>query len=208
MRRAQFLCHFQTRGHDVDSDDGWCSNSPCCHDRRGPNCARAEGSETCTRSHIQRIHHGPGSGLNTAAERTEAFERYVTADLDHVAFIGECVCRKRRLPEKVIVNFLAIAVERSSAAVQPRSAEGEREGLFAMCHPSQATRLTTSACQECEHDRIARRDFDYIRSYALDDSRAFVAKHDWMRHRVALVTCNHICVAQAGGHDLDQYFVS
>src|SRR5580700_7319200 len=64
------------------------------------------------------------------------------------------------------------------------------------------------SCQECEHDRIARRDFDNIRSYALDDSCAFVAKHDWMRHRVALVTGNHICVAQAGGHDLDQYFVS
>jgi hypothetical protein len=42
-------------------------------DRRASNCARAEGSETCTRSHIQRIHYGPG--LNTAAERTEAFER-------------------------------------------------------------------------------------------------------------------------------------
>src|SRR6202030_2913789 len=208
MRRAQFFGHFQTRGHDVYRDDGCCSNSPRGHDRRASNCARAERSETCSRSHIQRIHYGAGSGLNTAAERTEAFERYVTADLDNVAFIGECVCRKRRLAEKVIVNFLAMAVECSSAAVQPRSAEAEWEGLLAMCHPSQATRLTTSACQECEHDRIARRDFDNIRSYALDDSCAFVAKHDWMRHRVALVTCNHICVAQAGGHDLDQYFVS
>src|SRR5258708_350264 len=208
MRRAQFLCHFQTRGHDVYGDDGCCSNSPCCHDRRASNCARAEGSETCTRSHIKRIHYGPGSGLNTAAERTEAFERYVTAHLDHVAFIGECVGRKRRLPEKVIVNSLAIAVDCSSAAVQPRAAKGERERLLAMCHPSQATRLTTSAGQECEHHRIARRDFDNIRSYALDDSCTFVAKHDWMRYGVALVTCNHICVAQAGGHDLDQYFVS
>src|SRR6202048_2895643 len=208
MRRAQFLCHFQTRRHDVYGDDGCCSNNPCCHDRRASNCSRAEGSETCTRSHIQRIHHGPGSGLNTAAERTEAFERYVTADLDHVAFIGECVCRKRRLPEKVIVNFLAIAVERSSAAVQPRSAEGERERLLAMCNSPQATRLTTSACQECEHYRIARRDFDNIRSYALDDSCAFVSEHDWMRNGVALITGNHICVAQTCGHDLDQYFVS
>src|SRR6202041_2365024 len=138
---------------------------------------------------------------NAAAERTEAFERYLTGDLDHVTFIGECVCRKRRLPEKVIVNFLAIAVDCSSATVQPRSTEGERERLLAMCHPSQATRLTTSAGQECEHYRIARRDFDNIRSYALDDSRTFVAKHDWMRYGVALVTCNHIRVAQAGGHD-------
>src|SRR5260221_6883231 len=164
MRRAQFLCHFQTRGHDVYGDDGCCSNSPCCHDRGASNCAHAEGSETCTRSHIQRIHYGPGSGLNTAAERTEAFERYVTADLDHVAFIGECVCRKRRLPEKVVVNFLALAVECSSAAVQPRSTEAERERLLAMCHPSQTTRLTTSACQEREHHGIAGRDFDNIRS--------------------------------------------
>src|SRR5580700_11096006 len=208
MRRAQFFCHFQTRRHDVYRDDGRCSNSPCCHDRCASNCARAEGSEACTGSHIQRIHYRPGSGLNTAAERTEAFERQATADLDHVAFIGECVCRKRRLAEKVIVNFLAMAVECSSAAVQPRSAEAEREGLLAMCHPSQATRLTTSACQECEHDRIARRDFDNIRSYALDDSRAFVAKYDWMRYGIALVTGNHICVAQAGGHHLDQYFIS
>ena len=100
----------------------------------------------------------------TAAERTEAFERYVTADLDHVAFIGECVCRKRRLPEKVVVNFLALAVECSSAAVQPRSTEAERERLLAMCHPSQTTRLTTSACQEREHHGIAGRDFDNIRS--------------------------------------------
>src|SRR5580704_1551738 len=132
MRRAQFFCHFQTRRHDVYRDDGRCSNSTCCHDRCASNCARAEGSEACTGSHIQRIHYRPGSGLNTAAERTEAFERYVAADLDHVAFIGECVCRKRRLAEKVIVNFLAIAVECSSAAVEPRSAEAEREGLFAM----------------------------------------------------------------------------
>lgn len=43
--------------------------------------------------------------------------------------------------------------------------------------------------------------------YALDDSCAFVAKHDWMWYGVAPVTSNHICVAQAGGHDLDQYFV-
>src|SRR5580698_3696531 len=129
MRRAQFLCHFQTRGHDVYGDDGCCSNSPCRHDRRASNCARAEGSETRTRSNFQRIHYGPGSGLNTAAERTEAFERYGTADLDHVAFIGKCVCRKRRLPEKVIVNFLAMGVECTSAAVQPRSAEAKRERL-------------------------------------------------------------------------------
>ena len=71
-----------------------------------------------------------------------------------------------------------MAVECSSAAVQPSSAEAEREGLPTVCHPSQATRLTTSACQECEHDRIARRDFDNIRSYALNDSCAFVSEHD------------------------------
>src|SRR6266481_2957652 len=177
----------------------------CCNlsrYRRKPSLSSLhQNRETCTRSHIQRIHYGPGSGLNTAAERTKAFERYVTADLDHVAFIGERVCRKRRLPEKVTVNFLAIAVDCSSAAVQPRSAEGERERLLAMCHPSQATRLTTSAGQECEHHRIARGDFDNIRSYALDDSCAFVAKDDWMRYGVALITGNHICVAQASGHD-------
>jgi len=157
---------------------------------------------------MQRIHYGPGSGLNTAAERTEAFQRYVTADLDHVALIGECVCGKRRLPEKVIVNFLAVAVDCCSAAVQPRAAKGEREGLFAMGNSPQETRPATSACRECEHYRIARRDFDNIRSYALDDSCAFVAKNDWMRYRVGLITGNHICVAQAGGHDFDQYFVS
>ena len=55
----------------------------------------------------------------------------------------------------MIVNFLAMAVECSSAAVQPRSTEAERERLLAMCHPSQATRLTTSACQEREHHGIA-----------------------------------------------------
>src|SRR6266446_3534773 len=101
-----------------------------------------------------------------------------------------------------------MAVECSSAAVQPRSAEGEREGFFAVGNSPQATRPTTSTCQECEHYRIAGRDFDNIRSYALDDSCAFMAKHDWMGHGVALVTCNHVCVAQAGGQDLDQYFVS
>src|ERR1700688_4679161 len=143
MRRAQFFGHFQTRGHDVYRDDGCCSNSPRGHDRRASNCARAEGSETCTRPHIQRIHYGPGSGLNTAAERTEAFERYVTPNHDHVAFVGECICRKRRLPKKVIVNFLVMAVECSSAAVQPRSTKAERERLLAMCHPSHETRLAT-----------------------------------------------------------------
>src|SRR4029077_113787 len=142
------------------------------------------------------------------AERTEAFERYVTADLDDVAFIGECVGRKRRLPEKVIVNFLAMAVERSSAAVQPSSTEAERERLLAMCHPSQATRLTTSACQEREHHGIAARDFENISTYALNDSCAFVPEHDWLWHRVAHVRCNNIGVAKAGGYDLDQYFVS
>src|SRR6202011_3146185 len=104
--------------------------------------------------------------------------------------------------------FLAMAVDCSSAAVQPRSTEGERERLLAMCHPSQATRPTTSAGQECEHHRIARRDFDNIRSYAFDDSCTFVAKHDWMRYGVALITGNHICVTQTRGDDLDQYFVS
>jgi hypothetical protein len=112
------------------------------------------------------------------------------------------------LPEKVIVNFLAMAVECSSAAVQARSTEAERERLLAMCHPSQATRLTTSACQEREHHGIAGRNFDNIRTYALNDSCAFVSENDWLWHRVALVTCNHICVAQAGGDDLDQHFVS
>jgi hypothetical protein len=112
------------------------------------------------------------------------------------------------LPEKVIVNFLALGVECSSAAVQPRSAEAEWERLFAMCHPSKATRLTTSACQEREHHGIAGRDFDNIRSYALNNSCAFVPEHDWMRHGVAFITGNQICVAQAGGHDPNQYFVS
>jgi hypothetical protein len=112
------------------------------------------------------------------------------------------------LPEKVIVNLLAMGVECSSAAVQPPSTEGERERLLAMCHSSQATRLATSACQEREHHGIAGRDFDNIRSYALNDSCAFVSEHDWMRYGVALITGNHICVAQAGGHDPDQYFVS
>src|SRR6202023_2079432 len=174
--------------HDVCAREGRSSNHTCRQHASASNCARAEGSETCTRSHIQRIHYGPGSGLNTAAERAEAFERYVTADLDHVAFIGECVCRKRRLPEKVIVNFLALGVECSSAAIQPRSAEAEWERLFAMCHPSEATRLTTSACQEREHHGIAGRDFDNIRSYALNNSCAFVPKHDWMRYGEALIT--------------------
>src|SRR5437899_12994829 len=96
---------------------------------------------------------------------------------------------QRRLPEKAIVNFLAMAVECSSAAVQPRSTEAERGRLLAMCHPSQATRLTTSACQECEHDRIASRDFDNIRSYALDASCASVATHYWMRRGLAIVPC-------------------
>src|SRR6266481_8685767 len=184
----------------------------CCHlsrYRRKPSLSSLhQNRETCTRSHIQRIHYGPGSGLNTAAERTEAFEWYVTADLHHIAFIGERVCGKRRLPEKVIVNFLALAVDCSSAAVQPRSAEAERERLLAMCHPSQATRLTTSACQECEHHRIARRDFDNIGTYALNDSCAFVSKHDWMRYGVDFITGNQICVAQTSGDDLDQYFIA
>ena len=64
------------------------------------------------------------------------------------------------------------------------------------------------SCQECEHYRIAGRDFDNIRSYALDDSCAFVAKHDWMRYGVALITGDHICVAQTRGDDLDQYFIA
>ena len=77
-----------------------------------------------------------------------------------------------------------------------------------MGNSPQATRPTTSAHRECEHYRIAKRDFDNIRAYGLDDSCAFVAKHDWMRYGVDLITCNHICVAQAGGHDLDQYFIA
>src|SRR5258708_21170772 len=77
-----------------------------------------------------------------------------------------------------------------------------------MRHPPQATRLETSACQEREHHGIAARDFENISTYALNDSCAFASEHDWLWHRVALVTCNHVCVAQAGGHDLDQYFVS
>jgi hypothetical protein len=108
----------------------------------------------------------------------------------------------------MIVNFLAMAVECGSAAVQPRSTEAERERLLAMCHPSQATRLATSACQKREHHRIAGRDFENISTYALDDSRAFVAKHDWMRYGVDLITGNHICVAQTRGDDLYQYFVA
>jgi hypothetical protein len=95
------------------------------------------------------------------------------------------------------VNFVAMGVECSSAAVQPRSTEAEWEGLLAMCQPSQATRLTTSACQEREHHGFATRDFENISTYALNDSRAFVSEHDWLWHRVALVTCNQICVAQA-----------
>src|ERR1700732_2837254 len=121
-------------------------------------------------------------------------------------YIGDPSGEIVTFPDKT--SCLQLQLRVSSAAVQPRSAEAEREGLFAMGNSPQTTRPTTSACQECEHYRIARRDFDYIRSYALDDSCAFVAKHDWMRHRVALVTCNHICVAQAGGHDLDRSFVS
>jgi hypothetical protein len=112
------------------------------------------------------------------------------------------------LCKEVIVNFLALGIECGGTAVQPRSAEGEREGLFAMGNSPQATRPTTSACQECEHYRIAGRDFDNIRSYALDDSCAFVAKHDWMRYGVDLITGNHICVAQTRGDDLDQYFIA
>jgi hypothetical protein len=112
------------------------------------------------------------------------------------------------LRKEVIVNFPALGIECGGTAVEPRSAEGEREGLFAMGNPPQATRLTTSACQEREHHGIAGRDLDNIRSYALHDSCAFVAKHDWMRYRVALITGNHICVAQTRGDDLDQYFIA
>src|SRR5580693_5594032 len=101
-----------------------------------------------------------------------------------------------------------MAVECSGAAVETRSTEAERESFLAMRHPSQATRLTTSACQEGEHHGIARRYFDNIRSNAFDDSRAFVAKHDGMRYGVAPVTGNHICVTQTGGDHLDQYFIA
>src|ERR1700722_7428397 len=101
-----------------------------------------------------------------------------------------------------------MAIDCSSAAVQPRSTEAERERLLAMCHPSQATRLTTSAGQEREHHGIAARDFKNISTYALNDSCALVSEHDWLGHGVAFPPRNLICVAQAGGHDLDQYFVS
>jgi hypothetical protein len=77
-----------------------------------------------------------------------------------------------------------------------------------MRHPSQAARLTTSACQKCEHHGIARRDFHHIRSYALDDARAFVAKHNGMRYGVDLIAGNHIRVAQTRGDNLDQYFIA
>ena len=101
-----------------------------------PDCARAEGSETsCTRSHIQRIHHGPKLRSEYRSRAwTEAFEqRYLTADLDHVAFIRECVGRKRRLPEKVIVNFFAITP--STVAVLPSSRVPPKESgnVFSQC---------------------------------------------------------------------------
>jgi hypothetical protein len=112
------------------------------------------------------------------------------------------------LPEKVVVNFLALGIECGGTAVQPCSAEGEREGLFAMGNSPQATRPATSAHRECEHYKIARRDFDNIRAYGLDDSCAFVAKHDWMRYGVDLITGNHICVAHTRGDDLDQHFIA
>jgi hypothetical protein len=65
-----------------------------------------------------------------------------------------------------------------------------------------------AACQEREHHRIAGRDFENISTYALNDSCAFVAKHDRMRYGVALITGNHICMAQIRGDDLDQYFIA
>ena len=149
----------------------------------------------------------PASGLNTAAEWTKALERYVTADLDHVAFIGRCMSQKT-IARKSDRELSRHGVECSSAVVQPRSTKAERERLLAMRHPSQATRLATSARQECEDHGITRRDFENIRSYTLNDSFAFVSKHDWLWQRIALVMHNHICVAQARGHDPDQDFVS
>jgi len=74
---------------------------------------------------------------------------------------------QRRLAEKVIVNFLAMAVECSSAAVQSAPTEAERERLLAMCHPSKRQGLQRPHGQECEHDRIAKaRLLINIRSYA------------------------------------------
>jgi hypothetical protein len=100
FQRTIAQTHGLDRAADVLERAFQCSNSPRCHDCGTSNFAREEGRETCSLSHVQHIHYSPGSGLKTAAQRTEAFERYLTADLDHVAFLGERVCRKRRLPEK------------------------------------------------------------------------------------------------------------
>jgi len=108
-----------------------------------------------------------------------------TADLYHVrslasAYVALTIGRK-------VIGLSRHGVECSSAAVRPRSTK-QIGTVTSRNVPSFQRQCLLRPHSEFEHDRIASRDFDNIRSHLSTISCASVAKHDWCGTGKPLIT--------------------
>src|ERR1700693_1059369 len=106
----------------------------------------------------------------------------------------------------MIVHRSAIVVQ-AVAAVRTAAAEIVRVEVQAIARPALLAEAAVAAGHERQHHVVAWPDFDDAGTDSFDDAGSFMAEHDRLRHRIALVAHHHVGVAHARRDDTHQHFV-
>ncbi len=150
-------------------------------------------------THFERIDHGPGAGLYAAGERTQQLQRHVLRYLDDIALVAQGVAGKRRLPEKIAVDRLAITGQ-ATAAIDAGAEKVMGKELVAVggCL-FQATGALAAGVEGHDH-MIADGHLADGPANPFDHTGTFVAEDHRRRGRQQTVAHHDVGVTDAGSH--------
>ena len=170
---------FSGKAEAAQADRGG-TGDPRSHD--GREADRTDTENRCVRTwgDLQRIEDRTGTGLKSTAEGCEEFQRKIGGDFYDIALICQSIGREGRLPEKMAMDRLVLSCTvrpvKRIAAIQPRAAEADLEGMLAIGVAPGAAVAALLTGRKRENDGIACLDALHASADLLDDPGAFVAK--------------------------------
>jgi hypothetical protein len=107
---AQFAREIEARRIDVHRDDRGGARDLGRHDRAQAHRPGTKGHEAGAGMDLERIQDRACSGLDTATQRPDQFERYILGHAHHIALVGQGIFGEGGLPEEVIRHRVAMGI--------------------------------------------------------------------------------------------------
>src|SRR5690625_4425835 len=199
VRRAQRPSELEAGVVDVDADDRAARDGRGCHEGREPDGSGPEDDDRAPRLRPHLVEHGPGAGVEPAAQGAEQLERGVLVDDDDAVLRHVGVSGEGGLPEEVGADHLAVLAE-GRGAVVPAAAEQLGETVLAVHRLPAPAEGALAAVGRAEHDVVPHLDPADLGTNPLDDAGTLVAEDGRLRHRVDAVAGDGVGVADAGAH--------